>query len=264
MPSPLENLCGPGKPLTAEPADAGEFDGLRRSGAARLADAALAGLSLEGRFEGRSATVAEPARALMAAGSMTTVRSRMTRTLTSGRGTKASYHHGDLRQAALARGREVVALSGPDSLALRALARDLGVSATALHYHFGSQAALFSAVAATVLEELEKAGFGEPLDSAGASPEVIGTAWIAWAEKNPFLYRLASGGPGPRLPVPDGLDAGSLAVSSPWRVLREAFIDHECADLFAFAIHGLALARIDGADGDSVARALRQLARARR
>ena len=51
MPSPFENLCGPGKPLRAEPPDAAEFDGLKRSGLARLADADKASLALESRFD---------------------------------------------------------------------------------------------------------------------------------------------------------------------------------------------------------------------
>ena len=44
--SPLENLCGPGKPLRAEPPDAKEFTGLKRSGRKRLADAQNASNSL--------------------------------------------------------------------------------------------------------------------------------------------------------------------------------------------------------------------------
>ena len=51
MTSPFENLSGPGKPLRAEPPDAREFAGLRRSGQARLQDASTASLSLEGRFD---------------------------------------------------------------------------------------------------------------------------------------------------------------------------------------------------------------------
>ncbi|MDD5330954.1 MAG: hypothetical protein PHX38_13205 [Sulfuricella sp.] len=47
----LENLSGPGKALAAEAPDAKEFAGLKRSGEARLADAAQPGLSLEGRFD---------------------------------------------------------------------------------------------------------------------------------------------------------------------------------------------------------------------
>jgi hypothetical protein len=40
MTSPFENLCGPGKPLSAEPPDAKEFAGLLRSGFSRHADRA--------------------------------------------------------------------------------------------------------------------------------------------------------------------------------------------------------------------------------
>lgn len=47
MPSPLENLAGPGKSLRAEPPDAKEFAGLKRSGLARLSDA-----TNTGRFPG--------------------------------------------------------------------------------------------------------------------------------------------------------------------------------------------------------------------
>lgn len=51
MPSPLENLCGPGKSLHAEPPDAAEFAGLQRSGLARLKDAQVSQLSLASRFD---------------------------------------------------------------------------------------------------------------------------------------------------------------------------------------------------------------------
>jgi hypothetical protein len=51
MPSPFENLCGPNKPLKAEPLDAKEFAGLVRSGKARLNDAANKALALESRFD---------------------------------------------------------------------------------------------------------------------------------------------------------------------------------------------------------------------
>jgi hypothetical protein len=51
MTSPLEALSGPGKSLRQEPSDAQEFSGLKRTGLARLRDAANTGLSLEGRFD---------------------------------------------------------------------------------------------------------------------------------------------------------------------------------------------------------------------
>jgi len=51
MTSPLERLAGPGQPLAAEPPDAKEFAGLKRSGLARLRDAANSANSLESRFD---------------------------------------------------------------------------------------------------------------------------------------------------------------------------------------------------------------------
>lgn len=51
MTSPLENLAGAGKPLSVEPVDGAELDGLLRSGRARLVDAHNEALSLESRFD---------------------------------------------------------------------------------------------------------------------------------------------------------------------------------------------------------------------
>ena len=51
MTSPLANLTGHGRPLAAEPPDADEFAGLKHSGLARLQDAQIDGLSLEGQFD---------------------------------------------------------------------------------------------------------------------------------------------------------------------------------------------------------------------
>ena len=50
MSSALEKLCGPGKPLSPEPPDQAELDGLMRSGRVRLADAENDRISLESRF----------------------------------------------------------------------------------------------------------------------------------------------------------------------------------------------------------------------
>lgn len=51
MSSPLDRLSGPGKALAAEPPDAKEFAGLKRSGRVRPQDAASSAISLEGRFD---------------------------------------------------------------------------------------------------------------------------------------------------------------------------------------------------------------------
>jgi len=51
MPSALEKLCGPSKPLKAEAPDAREFAGLVRAAKCRLSDAANVALALESRFD---------------------------------------------------------------------------------------------------------------------------------------------------------------------------------------------------------------------
>ena len=48
--SPLDNLCGQGKPLDREAPDVQEYAGLKRSGLAQLRDAVRPELSLENRF----------------------------------------------------------------------------------------------------------------------------------------------------------------------------------------------------------------------
>ena len=49
---------------------------------------------------------------------------------------KRSYHHGDLRAAAIAAGLELLKSRTADDLGLREVARAVGVSATALYRHF--------------------------------------------------------------------------------------------------------------------------------
>ncbi|HBP28211.1 hypothetical protein [Advenella sp. FME57] len=51
MLSPFNKLTGPGKVLKAEPPDRREFEGLKRSGHARLRDAQNTSLSIESRFD---------------------------------------------------------------------------------------------------------------------------------------------------------------------------------------------------------------------
>ena len=58
-----------------------------------------------------------------------------------------SYHHGDLRSAAVAEGLRLLQEREADSLSLREIARNVGVSATALYRHFPDRASLLAALA---------------------------------------------------------------------------------------------------------------------
>ena len=93
------------------------------------------------------------------------------------------------RERILAAARTALVDGGHEKIALRPLARELGVTAPALYDHFDSKDALLRSVAAD--------GFGaliQALDVAGETPlERIRTralAYVAFAAGNPELFRL--------------------------------------------------------------------------
>lgn len=67
---------------------------------------------------------------------------------------RETYHHGDLRSAALTEARAMLENIGADGLSIRALAGRLGVAHRALYNHFADKDALFSALAAAGYREL--------------------------------------------------------------------------------------------------------------
>jgi len=106
-----------------------------------------------------------------------------------------TYHHGDLREALIRAG--VAALddgTSVEELSLRALARSVGVSATAVYRHFPDKAALLAALALAGLDRLgnaqqaaaQQAAGGGGLAAFGAS----GGAYIRFALAHPALFRL--------------------------------------------------------------------------
>lgn len=186
------------------------------------------------------------------------------------------YPVGELRPAAIARGRTIVALYGADALTLRGLARDLGVSAPALLYYFGTRAGLLAAVAESVHEDLAEVA-GRPPRPTRAQEEAREAAarWLDFAEQNPNLYRLAFGqgwhSPGLgwhggifALPVPTDSLEGKLRRSIE-RDRRHRHLPADTPDVLpryvAAGIHGLATARLDGASAEVVRRALDLLTR---
>lgn len=109
-----------------------------------------------------------------------------------GRPVNAPYHHGDLRAAALQMGMERLESQEQPDLGLRALARDLGVSATALYRHFPNKDALLDALA---LEGLNRLGRNqaEAAAKAGGGHDgfaEVGITYVTWAVENPALLRL--------------------------------------------------------------------------
>ena len=61
---------------------------------------------------------------------------------------RASYHHGNLRQALIDAGLAVTRNGGPSALSLRDLARRLGVSPNAVYRHFADRDNLLATISA--------------------------------------------------------------------------------------------------------------------
>ncbi|WP_156253179.1 TetR/AcrR family transcriptional regulator [Pseudactinotalea terrae] len=161
-----------------------------------------------------------------------------------------SYHHGDLRAQLLTAAAGEVARGGPDSVSLRALAREAGVTHGAPAHHFGDRRGLFTALAAQ--------GFGLLADALADSVQARDFArtavdYVAFAVANPGHYAVMF-----RADLLDGADAelqqeetragdmlrAGVGMLPPDRVA----IPVEQARQVAWAIvHGIASLYLDGA-----------------
>jgi AcrR family transcriptional regulator len=160
-----------------------------------------------------------------------------------------AYHHGDLRSALIQAGLAALESAPIEDLSLRAMAREVGVSATAVYRHFPDKAALLSALAAEGIEQLgqyqlkaaEQAG---PEQAFGAT----GRAYVRWALAHPALFRLIFS----RVePVGETVFGQSLAA----RLLQGAASEASRGDeararqlvVQAWSlVHGLAMLMLDG------------------
>jgi AcrR family transcriptional regulator len=110
----------------------------------------------------------------------------------------ARYHHGDLRRslldAAVAAARE----RGPDGLALRELARTVGVSHNAAYRHFAGREQLVEAVAEVGLgglvesceRELDRVVDADPVLRARRRLGALGRGYVAFAMAEPGLFKV--------------------------------------------------------------------------
>ncbi len=161
-----------------------------------------------------------------------------------------SYHHGDLRSALVEAGLKALESAPIEDLSLRALAREVGVSPTAVYRHFPDKQALLGALAAAGIEQL-----GQYQQAAAASAEgnsdafgATGRAYVRWALANPALFRLVFG---------QGRDVGSsifgdnlaarLLQDKALRAVRGDEAGARQLMIQAWAVvHGLAMLMLDG------------------
>ena len=172
-----------------------------------------------------------------------------------------TYHHGDLRAALLATAEARIRASGPASVSLRGLARDLGVSHAAPAHHFGTLRGLFTALATEghrlMGEAMERAqrsgGFAE-----------VGVAYVAFAVDHPAHFGvmftpdlLELDDPGlaaARAATLGQLGAGARGVA-PGGAAGSRVPGAAAAALAAWSlVHGLATLHLSGSLGDPAVR----------
>src|SRR4051794_36901136 len=127
--------------------------------------------------------------------SMTTMLSASTPTATMPDVTTVArpYHHGNLREALLDAGERALESAGAQSLSLRELAREVGVSHAAPRRHFPDKQALLDALAQAGFERLGAllaaavAGAGADFDERFLA---LARAYVAYATEHPALVDL--------------------------------------------------------------------------
>jgi AcrR family transcriptional regulator len=125
---------------------------------------------------------------------------------------KRGYHHGDLRNALIEAAAELAAKGGPESVTIRAAARQVGVTPTAAYRHFAGHEELLMAAKEHALGALQTAmdkevdarpRLSDPVDNALVKLGAIGRGYIAFARAEPGLFRTVFSPGGPVLPAPE-------------------------------------------------------------
>lgn len=102
------------------------------------------------------------------------------------------YHHGDLRNALIQAGLELLAEGGVQELDLRKVARRAGVSHAAPYRHFADKQALIAAINEEgfyMLAERIRATLREVSDEPFEQLLGVALAYVRFAQENPWLMR---------------------------------------------------------------------------
>ena len=160
----------------------------------------------------------------------------------------AAYHHGNLRDALLAAGLEALEGAGGRAPSLRELAREVGVSPTAVYRHFPDKQALDKALAREGLGLLgrEQSAAAAKAGGGAAGFAETGRTYVRFALAHPALFRLmfTQGQPIDHTvhadPARELLTANTQALAS----------DPEKAETLALQAwsiaHGIAMLMLDG------------------
>ncbi len=105
---------------------------------------------------------------------------------------KGRYHHGDLRAALVDEGLRLLAESDAEHLSLREIARNVGVSPTAVYRHFPDKQALLAALSVEGGVQLAQRQMAAQEAAGGgrAGFDATGRVYVRFALENPALFRL--------------------------------------------------------------------------
>jgi AcrR family transcriptional regulator len=109
---------------------------------------------------------------------------------------KKKYHHGDVKNALIEAGIDIITHEGVESLNMRHVAKKIGVSHTAPYRHFKNKEELMVAIAVHCFTRL-----GEEVDGAimkypknhRSQLAAAGKAYIRFVVRNPVYYRIIFG-----------------------------------------------------------------------
>lgn len=122
-----------------------------------------------------------------------------------------AYHHGDLRNALLAVARDSLDRGEYESLSLRELARQAGVTPNAPYRHFSSKDAILAEVAAEGFNALSARFDAERTTDPVQRLARLGDIYTGFAMEHPALYRVMFGAEKPALMEFEVLDAAGKA-----------------------------------------------------
>ncbi len=175
-----------------------------------------------------------------------------------------AYHHGDLRNALIGAAARLAGRGGgPDSVTIRAAAREVGVSPTAAYRHFAGHEELLAATKELCVTRMSAAmrkrlaelpEEPDPVEAAIARLEAIGRGYVDYALAEPGLFRTAfTLGAGTRdLSTPDHelAEPHLMLLGLIDELVRLGFLAEEQrvgAEMGAWSmVHGLSVLLIDG------------------
>lgn len=168
---------------------------------------------------------------------------------------RSSYHHGDLRQALLAKALERIRSQGVAQLSVREISKALGVSPAAAYRHFADKQSLVEALAEQGFHELGKR-IEAKLKKAKADPLeqlfAIGEAYVGFALEQSAYTKLMFEGthPDPSTPLYSATkQVGGFLYAAIAEAKKQGKLgkvsDQDALGIFWSTVHGMSILIIE-------------------